>query len=145
MLIPITEGDPAAWDIVETGQGRVSFLAPDPLDIRIAAVKSAYLAACSLLSEIPDTGQAVALRRELIALRDIPRGTTPSVGQVTASLRILRSPSEPKPGEIALVHFPSWRDRPYWISFNDTVFVEWPLELGLLIPHLKKAKPREAS
>lgn len=145
MLIPITEGDPAAWDIVESGQGRVSVRASDPSDIRIAAVKSAYLAACALLSEIPDTAQAVALRSELMALRDIPRGTTPEVGRVTASLRILRGPSEPKPGEIALVHLPTWKDRPYWISFNDTVFVEWPLELGLLIPHLKKANAQKSS
>jgi len=145
MLIPITEGDPAAWNIVESGQGRVSIRGPDFTDIRIAAVKSAYLAACSLLSEIPDTARAVALRNELMAVRDIPRGTTPSVGQVTASLRLLRGPSEPKPGEIALVHLPTWRDRPYWIAFHDSVFVEWPLELGLLIPHLRKANTRESS
>lgn len=139
MLIPITDGDPAAWDIVESGRGRVSVRAPDPSNIQIAAVKSAYLAACALLSEIPDTAQAATLRRELIALRDIPRGSTPEVGRVTSSLRIMRGPSEPKPGEIALVHFPTWRYHQYWISFNDSFFVEWPLELGLLVPHLKSA------
>ena len=145
MLIPITEGDPAAWDVVESGQGRVSVRPPDLTDIRIAAVKSAYLAACSLLSEIPDTARAVALRNELMAVRDTPRGTTPLVGQVIASLRILRGPAEPRPGEITLVHLSTWRDRQYWIAFHDTVFVEWPLELGLLLPHLKKANARKSS
>jgi hypothetical protein len=139
MLIPITDGDPAAWDIVKTGRGRVSIKAPDSADIQIAAAKSAYLAACSLLSNIPDSARAAALRNELIAVRDVPRGTTPLVGKVTGSLRLMRGPSEPRTGEITLVHLPAWRDHQYWIAFNDSVFVEWPLELGLLIPHLRRA------
>jgi len=139
MLIPISDGDPAAWDIVKSGRGRVSVHRPNPADTRIASVKSAYLAACALLSDIPDSPRGVALRNELIAVRDTPRGTSPSVGRVSASLQIFRGPSEPTPGEVTLVHLPVWREHPYWISFNSSVFVEWPLELGLLVPFLKNA------
>lgn len=139
MLIPISDGDPAAWDIVKTGFGRVSFRPVDKAAVPVAAVKSAFLAACAVLDELPDSPRSDALRRDLLAARDSSRATTSMQGSSISELKIVRGPLEPVPGEVAVVHLPIWREHQYWIAFHNSVFVEWPLELGLLLPHLRAA------
>jgi hypothetical protein len=122
--------DPAVQNQFGPGaQFSMTFTEPDRARYRLAALKSAYLAVCLLLRSIPQTPQAAAIRAELLAERDAPRGHRVSASPVRDSLEIWRSHGPAMPGEIALV-----RARPadtatpvIALSLARTLLVTWPI------------------
>lgn len=102
---------------------------PDQPRYRLAALKSAYLAACLLVRSIPETPEATAVRAELTAAMDLPRRQQPEIGGPSVNLRISRSQGPAAPGEIALVQTrPSDGSAPeIAISLARTLLVGWPI------------------
>lgn len=123
--------------IFESGTGRVFAAEPDVARIQASIAKSAYLTACIFLGEIPDTPRARAFRAELVAARDTPRRQPLQLGPTISSLRVHRGPQEPATGRLSLTMVPRLAPHQYWIGWNDSVFVEWPLESELLGPWLE--------
>ncbi|MFE3884554.1 HNH endonuclease [Streptomyces lydicus] len=107
----------------------MAYSPPDPRRYRLAALKSAYLGACLLLKSIPETPEAVAIRDELMSVRDLPRRQRPAISRLCAELSLAKSQGPAAPGEIALV-----RTRPadgsapeLAISLARTLLVAWPI------------------
>jgi hypothetical protein len=111
---------------------------PDRARSRLAALKTAYLAACLLVKDIPVTPEAAAIRTELLAARDAPRDAPLTESAFCAGLTIWRSHGPSTPGEIALVQTrPSGgaedgSEPEFAISIAGTLLVSWPIG-GFLI------------
>lgn len=75
----------------------MSFQRPDPHRYRLAALKSAYLGACLLLGEIPESPDADEIRTEILAARDLGPGSDPTSanGQRGCSSAGPRDPRSP--------------------------------------------------
>ena len=102
---------------------------PDPHRWQLAALKNAYLGACLLIGEIPETPEADAIRAELIRVRDSPPRQRPEKSDLCAGLLIARTAGPAVPGEIALaVIQESATDPPmYAVSLARTLMVSWPI------------------
>lgn len=107
----------------------MTFSLPSPQRYRLAALKSAYLAACLLLRTIPDTPEANAVRAELTGVRDLRRRQRIEGGPMATRLRLGRSQGPAVPGEVALVQTrPSDGSKPeIAISLARTLLVSWPV------------------
>lgn len=132
VLFETGSSHPDIDEMLRSGAFSIEYVPLDPKAAHIAAVKSAYLAACVFLKEVPDTPQATAIRAELIQVRDRRRGAEWEISPLLQSIRKLQSGEVPTPGEIRLVHIKE-RDgsRTLAISFNRAFAVEWPLEASL--------------
>jgi hypothetical protein len=133
-LMPVGQVNGEAQALLESGQGRVSAQEPDSAQIHVSVVKSAYLAACVFLSGIPDTPRARSLRKDLVAARDSSPRNLPPLGAVANDIRVFRGIEEPKSGQLTLVRIPVLAPNEWWISWSESVFIEWPLEIELLEP-----------
>jgi hypothetical protein len=71
--------------------------------MRVAAVKSACLAACAAMRAVPRSPRAGELRSELLALRDVSHTKRPQLSPLMKSIQIARTAAEPAPGEIVLM------------------------------------------
>ncbi|WP_281154244.1 HNH endonuclease [Streptomyces sp. HYC2] len=107
----------------------MTYSPPDARRYRLAALKSAYLGACLLTKSIPETPEAIAIRAELMAVRDLPRRARPNSSALCDRLSITKSQGPAVPGEIALV-----RTNPsdggaseFAISLSRTLMVSWPI------------------
>lgn len=120
----------------------MAFTLPSPQRYRLAALKSAYLAACLLLRTIPDTPESVAVRAELMAVRDLRRRQRIEGGPTAAKLRLGRSQGPAVPGEVALVQTrPSDGSEPeIAISLARTLLVSWPIG-GYIVRVNAEGKP----
>ena len=109
-------------------QFSMTFTEPNRGRYRLAALKSAYLAACLLLRSIPETPEAEAIRAELIAARDAPRKRQVQVSPLCEGLQIWKSHGPAVPGEIALVRTqPAEAAAPLIaLSLARTLLVSWP-------------------
>lgn len=102
---------------------------PERVRWRLGAIKSAFLGACLLLHEIPQSPEADAIRADLLAARDAPRSATLAESDHCASLTVHRTQGPAVPGEIALVQIqPEERGTPQiCVSLARTLIVSWPL------------------
>ena len=108
-----------------------TFQTPDFTRVRLAILKSVYLAACLFLDELPQTARADAIRTELLNARDRPRSEHLILGAMAGSLAFGRwEDGERAPGEIALVSFtpPDTEAPQLYISLARVLLIEWPLE-----------------
>lgn len=129
--------DPAIIEMLQSGEIQARFEPPDMNRVRVAILKSAYLAACIFGQEIPDTPRARAIREELMIARDAPRRRALVLGPMARGLTFGRINTEPAiPGEVALASFtPPGRDRgEAHISLGRRLLVQWPLEEPHFVP-----------
>lgn len=106
----------------------MSFAEPDRARYRLAALKNAYLGACLMRRQIPETPQAVAIRAELVAARDAGRREALEVSPLCDGLQIWKSHGPAVPGEIALVCIqpPDAASPIFALSLARTLVVSWP-------------------
>lgn len=129
LLLDPARTDPTIGQMMRAGGAvEMAYVPQDPNRLRLAAMKSAYLGACLLLRSIPDAPEAVAIREELLAARDVPRGTPIAVSPRCASLRIAKGTGPSVPGEIALMRITTTDEdeSEFAISLGRTLFVTWP-------------------
>jgi hypothetical protein len=120
--------DPAVARILSGGgQFSMHYSELNTARVHVAAVKSAYLAACVALREVPRTPRSEELRLALVAARDSPRDARIDATDLMKSIRIGRLSGEPLPGEIRLMATRPDAGRVV-ISFNRVVAIDWPLE-----------------
>ncbi|WP_349885567.1 HNH endonuclease [Microbacterium sp. WHRI 7836] len=123
--------DPEVDRILQAGESfEITYPQADVMRMRVAAVKSAYLAACAAMRTVPRSPRADKLRSELLALRDVSRSQRLQLSPLMKSIQIARTAAEPAPGEIALMvgaDAEKTRTR-FVISFNRVFAVDWPLE-----------------
>jgi hypothetical protein len=129
VLFQVGQSDPNFDRMIQSG--KIEFTIPVFNDraFRLAALKSAYLAACLILREVPRTERAEAIRAELVAARDRNRDEAFELSPLAQSMQISRTAVEPEPGEIALVHLTHGDgSATYVISFNRVFAIDWPLD-----------------
>lgn len=125
---------PGVRELLEHGQLAVEYLIPDDTEVRIAALKTVYLACCLILGRIPTTAKARAIRRELVEARGLPRNRTPEPSDLLRSLSVTKTGHGPIPGETHIVasRVPDGSIG-HAISFNGCWAVSWPLEPGWFV------------
>jgi hypothetical protein len=129
VLFQVGQSDPNFDRMIQSG--KIEFTIPVFNDkaFRLAALKSAYLAACLMLKAVPRTERADAIRAELVAARDRPRDEAFELSPLAQSIQVARTAVDPQPGEIALVLMTHGDgSASYAISFNRVFAVDWPLE-----------------
>lgn len=103
--------DPAFSDALAPGTNFTMHIRPpERVRWRLGAIKSAFLGACLLLHEIPQSPEADAIRADLLAARDAPRSATLAESDHCASLTVHRTQEASGAG----------RDRPRSISARGT-------------------------
>ncbi len=125
------KSDPAVDRILQAGAPfEMTYSEADTARMHIAAVKSAYLAACVAMRAVPRTPRADVLRAELLALRDLPRSHRLQLSPLMESIRVARSAAEPAPGDIMLMTGPGADNSTtrFVISFSRVFAVDWPLD-----------------
>lgn len=130
ILIQRGDRDPSVESILHNGtEFEMTYYEADTARAHLAAVKTAYLAACTALRAIPRTPHADALRAELLAARDVPRTQRLKLSSLMSSIRVSRSRSAPAPGEILLMATtePGGVER-YALGFSRVFAVDWPLD-----------------
>jgi hypothetical protein len=111
--------DPAFQQMLLSGKFEITYPVFDDVALRLAAIKTAYLAACLFLKMIPRTDQAAAFRAELVAARDHSGDGAFALSSYAESIRVGRTAANPKPGEIAFVQMTHSDDSvTHAISFN---------------------------
>lgn len=123
--------DPEVDRILQAGASfEMTYPEADTARMHVAAVKSAYLAACVALRAVPNSLRGEALRAELLAMRDLPRSHRLELSPLMESIRVARSAAEPSPGEVVLMAGLTADERSvrFVISFNMVFAVDWPLE-----------------
>lgn len=123
--------DPEVDRILQAGGSfEITYPEADIARMRVAAIKSAYLAACAAMGAIPTSPRAEELRAELFALRDVSRSQRLQLSPLMKSIQIARTAAEPVPGEIVLMVGAGAEKTSarYVISFNRVFAVDWPLE-----------------
>lgn len=119
--------DPGISQILEGSAFDMTFSAPDPGRVQVAILKSAYIAACIILEQIPVSDRAVAIREELAAALATPRNHRLEAGPIAESIRAHRTYRPATRGEVSLVVEPG--DPPtFLVSLADVLVVDWPLE-----------------
>ncbi|CAM5282787.1 HNH endonuclease [Leifsonia shinshuensis] len=131
MLLQQGKRDPESDRVLEAGgQFQMEYITADRARSHIAAVKSAYLAACLAVRAIPTGSRADALRAELVAARDTPRDNSIELSPLMKSIRVARTAGTVNPGEILLMAPTELEtdDVGFVISFNRVFAVDWPLD-----------------
>ena len=127
--------DPAFQQMLLSGKFEITYPVFDDVAFRLAAMKTAYLAACLFLRMVPRTAHAAAIRAELIAARDHAGDGRFVLSSFAESIRVRRTAVNPAPGEIAFVQLIHADDSITWaISFNRVFSVDWPLDPIFLLP-----------
>lgn len=123
-------GDPAVNEMFERdGDVTVHPIGPDQNRALLAALKSSYLAACLIVRSIPDTLEAVAMRRAILAGIAVPRRRPVPMDHVAPDLWFARLPGTGVRGEVALAHatFEGHDEPRFTISFARKFLVSWPI------------------
>jgi len=91
-VLTATRADPAIAEMLNAGgEVGIEFYEAEETRYRVALLKHAYLAACLYLGAIPECRAAVAVRAELIAVRDAQDRNDLPASPIAQSLRIGRS------------------------------------------------------
>ncbi len=126
-LLDVGKVDPEIDAMFESGEFTITHTFPSEQRVRLALLKSAYLAACCLMRAIPATPRAIAIRELLMKARDAPRRDPLPQSPILDELRFHRSFGEGSP-EIAIVAWPEDDEITIGVSLARTVLVSWPLE-----------------
>lgn len=131
IVMPERGSDPGAEFTARLRQGgkvNSHWRRPAPAEIKNGMLKSAYLAACLHLGEVPDVESAEAIRRELVAVTDAPRRTDIVAGPRAAGLQFYRTGAPPTVA-LGLMHapgLPNGEGQEHLIALAGTVLVDWP-------------------
>lgn len=127
--------DSSLHQMLSSGELQFEFAPPDRLKVRLAALKSAYLAVCLDQRSIPMTPAADAVRAELIAARDAPDRRMIPTSPHAQALSLWRSFGPPHGPSVALARSASpatpsgagteGTDVIVWLA--GTVGISWPL------------------
>jgi hypothetical protein len=121
--------DPNFDRMIQGGKIEITFPAFNEKAFRLAALKTAYVAACLIMKEVPRTERAAAIRAELMAARDRDRGEDYELSALAQSIQVSRTAADPVPGEIALVEMTEADGSTFFaVSFNRVFAVDWPLD-----------------
>lgn len=122
VLMP-RQGRPPAFDECSIEEEEVTALpesvrAPDPVRVQLAALKSAYLAACVALGQVPSSPSAKGIQRGLRHVRDTDELPTTGFG-----FPVVRCPGGQKrqPSQLVVI------GRETWISLAGVLLTPWPL------------------
>ena len=126
LLIDGPTSDPALTDIFRSGAFILHASEPDEASWRTALLKSAYLAACLVLGEIPVAEQAAAMRAELIAAADDPGVLAAGAGPHAKGLIVLRLFTDP-PYPLYAATVEREGTIIYGFGLGRFGFVSWPL------------------
>lgn len=119
--------DPAIDEMFESGTFAITHTLPSDHRVRIALLKSAYLAACCVLGVIPPSPRAAEIRRLLVQVRDAPRGDALPPSPLLDDLAFHRSYAAATAG-LWLVGWEEGDEITIGLSLAGTVVVSWPLE-----------------
>lgn len=125
MLFQVGRAAPEMRQILEAGQFDISYQAADMNAAHIAAIKSAYLAACLIVGEVPRTTVATKIRTELARAVGRPRGDRHRMSQRMQAIKLGRACVPPAPGEIVLLEDAEGN---HAIGFNRVFAVDWPID-----------------
>lgn len=125
MLFQVGRAAPEMRRILEAGEFDISYRAADMNATRIAATKSAYIAACLIVGEVPRAPLATEIRTELAAAVDRARSAPYKLSPRMEAIRIGRAGVPPTPGEIALLEDAHGN---HAIGFNRVFAVDWPID-----------------
>jgi hypothetical protein len=129
MLFQNGRSDPAFEQMLQVGSLEMTFTALDQRALALAAIKTAYIAACVIMREVPRTDRADAIREELLAARDRARDEDYELTDLAKSIKVSRAVAGPVAPEIALIlmeHVDG--SRSFAIGFNRVFAVDWPLD-----------------
>jgi hypothetical protein len=122
--------DPDLPRILGSGTGfSLEYAMPDLDRVRLALLKSAYLGACLLLGQIPQSDRANEIRAELLAAREASRTSPLTISEATKQLRHGRSylpAGEPTIGLAVIAAADGGLE--FSISMANVLAVDWPLE-----------------
>jgi len=119
---------------------------PDQAAVRLAALKHAYLAGCLAVRGVPDTPRARAIRAELLAARDTPRGTPLAIGPVAAGIDVRLAGTQPSYDGVLIVDWnPSSGGTRTEVLLAGSIWVSWPFEPDLLVKVDEVQAARDAS
>lgn len=119
--------DPAIAEMLSVGEFTITHTFPSEQRVRIALLKSAYLAACSVLGVIPASPRAEAIRALLVEVRDAPRDAPLPASALLDELTFHRAYSAGD-GEVWLVGRVESDELEISLSLAGTILVSWPLE-----------------
>jgi HNH endonuclease len=115
------------------GHFDITYRDPDPAAIKIAGLKHAYLAACLAIRGVPDTPRARAIRDELVAARDQPRGMPLPLGPIAEATEVRITGMEPVEQSILIVDWMHASGKTLTeVVLAGTISVTWPFESELL-------------
>jgi hypothetical protein len=120
--------DPEVAAMLQAGEFEIVPNDSDPRRMRLGALKSAYLAACVLLRDVPITPLAVEIRRLLVHARDAPRAEIIETHPIIDSLEIGRSYAAGQPVVELVARQTASGQAEASLSLARTVVVSWPLE-----------------
>lgn len=121
-------GDEFGVRMREGGTVNSHWRRPSLDEIRNGMLKSAYLAACLHLGQVPDFESAASIRRELQSVSNAPRRSDVVAGPAASGLRFYRTGAPPT-FALALMHgrgYPASEGPEHLISLGGTVLVDWP-------------------
>lgn len=119
--------DPAIAQMLAAGAFELVPIEPDARRYKLAALKSAYLAACLFLGIVPDSPRATKVRELLLSVRDQPRDAPVPQDPLIDEIKIGRS-YRPADGRVVLCLDPTTAGRGWFISMAGTFATPWPLE-----------------
>ncbi len=129
ILFQTGRSDPNFDRMIQGGKIEITFPTFNEKAFRLAALKTAYVAACLIMKEVPRTEHAAAIRAELMAARDRDRGEDYELSALAQSIQVSRTAADPVPGEIALVEMTAADgSRFFAVGFNRVFAVDWPLD-----------------
>jgi hypothetical protein len=127
VLIASDTPDADLHAMLASGELTAEIQPPDYRRVRLAALKSAYLAACLNLGQIPTTPSAVGIRAELLAIRDAPKGHAVPPTPMAGALSLWRGYDGPQGPPLAVASVGSEGTRLAAVWLAGTVVVSWPL------------------
>lgn len=116
--------DSALHQMLSSGEFQFEFAPPDRRKVRLAALKSSYLAVCLEQRRIPMTATAEAVRAELIAARDAPDRHAIPEGPRAQALNLWRSFGPPQGPSVALAR-PVGSATPSGVGVAGTDVIVW--------------------
>lgn len=124
VLMASDRRDRSLHQMLSSGELQFEFVPPDRRKVRLAALKSAYLAVCLDQRSIPMTTAAEAVRAELIAARDAPDRHTIPEGPRAQALSLYRSFGPPQGPSVALAR-PASPATPSDVGAAGTEVIVW--------------------
>ncbi|WP_223060015.1 HNH endonuclease [Dermacoccus sp. Tok2021] len=120
-LVPDRDAPPEVIDQMRAGNiPQLTYQLPDTRRVRLAILKSTYLACCVATESILDTPSARIMREDLMAARSLKRDDVPDV---RTSLAFYRGNGERNDVRTRLCVD---RDGTFWVSLAGVLLVKWP-------------------